>query len=158
MPENLQPLNFLYTIENERVEDVHRACALLPQQPATDFLERLLVQKEQKLGPERFDAIIQIAAEAVRSHEVQCSISDWPFEHFWQNQNEPRHSRILGYFIDHNFDHGCGEYLMGKLFETLKLEDLPNDKWHVEIESRHIDILLTRDCIPGKYAIIIETK
>ena len=47
-------------------------------------------------------------------------ITDWPFENFWGNPHEPRHSKLLGYFIDPLQKHDCDYFLRRKLLEVLE--------------------------------------
>jgi len=162
MTDNLTaPLTFLYDIENQEAANARSACSFLdvPPHSATALFTDIVVARKLTLGSSRYDDLVEAANRLVTKHKVERSIADWPFEHFWQNPDEPRHSRLLGYFIDPAELHHCGVFLLCAFLRKLN-PDLPQDHWHVEVESAHIDILLTRNCSDGKgkYALIIENK
>jgi hypothetical protein len=151
-------INLLYEIDKSHVNGLCRACELLPADSASSMLKGIILEEHQTLEPTRCYSLIVAAADAVEAHKVKRNITDWPFEYFWHNPVEPRHSRLLAYFIDPENVHDYGGYLLAKLFEALGLKDLPKDKWVVACETAHIDILLTRKSDDGKHAIIIENK
>lgn len=161
MNTNLSPvLEILYEVETARKEGCRRVCELLSLNP-TSTIAGILAEKEQRLGA--FDTnLLDKVAKTVEDHNIKRNITDWPFEHFWGNPYEPRHSKLLGYFIDPNAAHGCGSLLLGKLFEVLKDSFPPDHHFRVEhcrvSQPEYIDLLIEMDCKDEKYAIIIENK
>lgn len=107
----------------------------------------------------------ELLGATVRAHRefrIEHNIAYAPFEFFWDNPAEPRHSRLLGYFIDPRAEHGCGLFLLRSFFKQFDLvsPDLPLDE-HCVVhppEEGHIDLLVTRERPDGKYAVIIENK
>jgi len=84
-----------------------------------------------------------------------------PFDIFWDNPDEPRHSRLLSYFVAPHAEHGCGLFLLRGLLSALKIGKIEfrvDDNCQVTREDQHIDLLITRDGSDSKYAIIIENK
>ena len=114
---------------------------------------------------ESIDPLLRDVYRSIEAHRIVRNITDWPFENFWTNPHEPKHSKLLGYFIDPHNDHGCGRFLLIKLFDVLRRlkcfpfdKDLQIDACRVTVEDAHIDILITCDCDEAKYAVIIENK
>lgn len=153
-------LDILYVAEIARKDGCRRTCEILSLDPK---LASLLVEMESNLGT--FDPILlETVSKTIEDHNIERSITDWPFEHFWDNPYEPRHSKLLMYFIDPNAAHDCGPFLLRKLFEVLKNSFQPDavipvDHYQVS-QPEYIDLLIERDCgdVKGKYAIIIENK
>ncbi len=169
MNTNLSPaLDILYETEAARMEGFRRLCELLSVDP-TSTIARILGEREQRLGA--FDtSLLQEIAKTVEDHNIKRNITDWPFEHFWGNPYEPRHSKLLGYFIDPDKQHGCDGFLRRTLLEVLETslmasESLapvprrfPADGCHIHVESEDIDLWIERRGDDRKYAIIIENK
>jgi glutathione peroxidase-family protein len=155
-------LGILSEVETARKEGCRRVCELLLLD-TTSTIARILVENEQRLGA--FDTtLLEKVAKTVEDHNIKRNITDWPFEHFWGNPYEPRHSKLLGYFVNPDEEHRCGAFLLGKLFVVLKESKiLPNDEQFIADDCRvsqpeYIDLLIERDCENGKFAIIIENK
>jgi len=121
----------------------------------------ILVADQQKLDFRRFGRLLETTDGFFTSYKVQRSCSDWPFEHFWTNPDEPKHSMFLGYFINPKEDHGCGIKLLELLLETIapQLNLSVDDQCEVECEMGRLDISIIRKSKDGKdFALIIENK
>jgi len=155
-------LDILSDAEAARMEGCRRVCRLLPFEP-TSVILHILVENEKRLGA--FDTpLLESATKIIEDHKIQRNITDWPFEHFWDNPYEPRHSKLLAYFLNPDEDHRCGTFLLGQLFDVLKaLHVLPNDHEFLSDHCRvsqpeFIDLLIERDWEDEQFAIIIENK
>ena len=186
MNSNLSPvLDILYEVETARKEGCRRVCELLSLDP-TSTIARILIENENQLGDRSFRTLLEKVGDIVSHHKVQRNITDWPFENFWNNPHEPRHSKLLGYFIDPKQGHGCDDFLRLKLLEVLKNSlnahkcrptvqcRFRADECNVEAETRdvqpgdnkpgQIDLSITRQCDDDRsdnnrnFAIIIENK
>lgn len=108
--------------------------------------------------------LLESAHSAHREFKVEHNIAYAPFELFWGNPDEPRHSRLFAYFIDPRAGHGCGLFLLRSFFKQfdhfdLISPDVPLDEYCVvTAEQGHIDLLVTRERPDGRYAVIIENK
>ncbi len=159
----LNCLSFLRESEISRIKDFRKASDLLCNAHDPEIWG-ILVGKSWPLDFEGFDHLLQDVANSVNDHKSVRSITDWPFENFWTNPHEPKHSKLLGYLIDPQKDHGCGGFLLGKLFDVLRrsgcfpVEDFQIDACRVTVEDKGIDILITCDCDTSKFAVIIENK
>ena len=94
-------------------------------------------------------------------YPVEHSVAYDPFELFWGNPDEPKHSRLIWYFINPGAEHDCGLYLLGTFLSALEIigvELRVDGNCRVTREDECIDLLITRDAVDGKYAIIIENK
>lgn len=161
-------ISILCGAESARKEDCHRVCELLSLDP-TSTIARILIEKEQRFVVFNI-TLLEKVAKVVEDHKIKRSITDWPFEHFWGNPYEPRHSKLLGYFIDPEAAHECGHFLLGKLLSILDksltaserlppvLSRFPEGGCRVNAEDQYIDLCIERDCDDRKYAIIIENK
>lgn len=183
---NLSPVFvLLYEIEEARKEGCRRVCELLPL-AQTPKIATILIENESQLGDKSFCTPLEKVGDIVLQHKVQRNITDWPFENFWNNPHEPRHSKLLGYFIDPKQGHGCDDFLRHKLLEVLKDSlnahkcrptvqyRFRDDGCNVEAETRdvqpgdnnsgQIDLLITRQCDDDRsdnnrnFAIIVENK
>ncbi len=116
---------------------------------------------------ERHRHLLSAVCSIVASHRTKQLLTDWPFENFWGNPHEPRHSKLLGYFIDPQQEHGCGQFLLAAFLKVL--EDsfskssclghrFPSDNCRVIPESEYIDLCIERRCEDRRFAIIIENK
>ena len=134
---------------------------------------------EADAGGEPLLALLEQVAQVVEEHAVQQNITDWPFEHFWSDPSEPRHSKLLRYFINPSEKHGCGPFLLREFVETL-VKALPlnhefpaisqrqDEFWRacgVDAEIRRgddepgqLDLLITRAVDRERFAIIVENK
>lgn len=103
----------------------------------------------------------ETASVAFRNCKVETKVAYTPFDIFWSNPDEPRHSRLLKYFIDPEEGHNCGIVLLRGLLKAFRLreQELPVDS-HCKVtrEDQHIDLLITRNKEDGNYAVIIENK
>ncbi|HWB53358.1 MAG TPA: PD-(D/E)XK nuclease family protein [Tepidisphaeraceae bacterium] len=164
-------INLIYDAEEARIEGIEEAVSLLPGgNPATDLLRRI-VTHECRLGDRNtFEPLLRGVQKIVQANRVERSITDWPFENFWENPKEPRHTKLLGYFLDANSGHGCADMLVQSFLQALDLE-ISFDGYRIAVECEkcverrenkdgRIDLLIT--CTPEtagpKYAIIIENK
>ena len=148
-----------------RMEGLGRVFKLLPFDQDSP-IARILFEEGSGSECSRIEALWDGVAAIVKDRQVQRSITDWPFMHFWENPYEPRHSKLLGYFINPDEAHKCGAFLLGKLLGILKESkrihsedhEFPIKNCKVHVESGHIDLLIERDEGDGKYALIIENK
>jgi hypothetical protein len=103
----------------------------------------------------------------VASHRTKQLLTDWPFENFWNNPRKPLHSKLLGYFLDPQQEHGCGQFLLAVFLQVL--EDsfnksfrsghrFPPDNCLVISEREFIDLRIERKCDDRRFAIILENK
>ena len=157
-------LAFLRKSEISRSEDFRKACDLLSSAHDSEIWG-ILVGESWLPDLEGLGHLLEDVANSVNAHKSVRSITDWPFENFWTNPHEPKHSKLLGYFIDPQKNHGCGGFLLMKLFDVLiRSKCFPVDKdfqieaCRVTVEDEHIDILITCDSVEVKYAVIIENK
>ncbi|WP_177765175.1 PD-(D/E)XK nuclease family protein [Flavobacterium sp. I3-2] len=70
--------------------------------------------------------------------------------------DETLHSRLLGFFLDKNANHGQGDLFLKKFIENLGYNDYDEGKWNVTVEKQRIDILIERN--HPHSVIIIENK
>ena len=137
---------------------------LLRPSPADNLL-RLLSQRENANPLSRLGPILQNIADMKDASRIERHTTDWPFQHFWNTPTEPRHSKLLGYFLNPAEEHGCGTFLLEQFVDLLaKSRVFPQD-WcmalngcEVSVEADYIDLLILRDQPDGRYAIIIENK
>lgn len=123
--------------------------------------------------------LLEKISQVVEVHMVCENVSDWPFGHFWSDPSEPRHSKLLCYFINPDERHGCGSFLLSKLVTVLidalppgsgfpKISERDEGFWRacrVQAETRRgddqsgqMDLFITRDYDLERFAIIIENK
>src|SRR5258706_3066686 len=161
MNTDLSPaVDFLYQVETARREGRRAVCELLSVDSAST-IAGILVESEPTIGA-LDTSLLEEVAKTVEDHKIKQNITDWPFEHFWDNPNEPRHSKLLRYFIDPAAEHSCGSFLLGKLFDGLKGSFPPDHRFQAEhcrvSQPDFIDLLIEMDSGDGKYAVIIENK
>ena len=89
---------FLSDAESVRVANQCRVSELLGLGPDS-MIGGILAVSERRLGTFG-TALLEDVARTVEEGNFKRSITDWPFEHFWGNPYEPRHSKLLRYFID----------------------------------------------------------
>jgi len=162
MNENLSPaIELLQAAGTVRAEERRNICDILSLEPT---ITQILGEEEKDFVYKRFGPLIKQAAESVSKHHVERNITDWPFENFWGQPNETKHSKLLGYFIDPE-KHDCWKFLMRKFFDVLSdLGCFPghtfwvDEHCEVEVESGRIDISIKRRPGGSKYAVIIENK
>ena len=109
-----------------------------------------------------------------KNASIARSVTDRPFEIFWfDKQKEPKHTKLLTYFIDPAEQHGYAKVLLKLLFDSLDIdEELPAynnfegfevkpeayTRWENDLNGR-IDILITYEFKQDKrYAVVLENK
>jgi hypothetical protein len=169
MNDSEQPLQLLYAAEAALILQVNEVISFLPSHGRGIDQALNLIHEAHRILPstELISPCLAMLKPLITQHAVERSIASWPFEQFWGNPDEPRHSKLLGYFIRPNESHGCGELLLRELFKIIDVNLLVDVHTKVKCEDDHIDILITRN-VPGepigsespsqKYAVIIENK
>jgi len=153
-------LEILSKAEQARLEGRRNVVALLPLDPAS-IVARVLVDEQTAFAQQPLRVLLENVASVVQGHVIERSITDWPFENFWDNPKEPRHSKLLGYFLDPLKDRRCGSFLLKELLAIIAPgEDLPVEGCRVELpERRRIDLLIVRTCGDERdFAAVIENK
>lgn len=161
-------IDIIYAGESRADEMFSRVVDLLTPHP---LVTELLDQSQKLPGGERFKALWQESSKSAERFRVERRITDWVFENFWMNPHEPRHSKLLAYFIKPDEEHGCGEFLLTKFCEGLNKplkKALKNENVHirtdclrhckVDAEIGRIDVSITCDCVDPKWTVIIENK
>jgi hypothetical protein len=155
-------IEILWQAEALRKEAMYRTVALLPLvNGAVECLSQAIHSELPLAGSAACRELLETASIVYREFRLERSVAYDPFDIFWDNPDEPRHSRLLRYFIHPRAEHRCGPYLFGSFLRALDIvdPDFPvDDGWEVECEDEHIDLLITRDRDDGRYAIIIENK
>jgi hypothetical protein len=163
----ISALEILRDAEAISREGVKSAVVLLPV--ATHRIGCLhgLIEFDSML-PTRQDCLtlLKQSSDAHRAFRAERSIAYDPFDIFWNNPDEPRHTKLLGYFIDPRAEHGCGLFLLRGFLSVLEVLNpgLPVDDHcavgcEVRCENRRsIDLLIRRNRADGRYVIIIENK
>jgi PD-(D/E)XK nuclease superfamily len=145
-----------------RAQGVWSAVALLPAaKGAHELLSAGLNRQFSFLQSSECWGLLASASDAHKAFEVETCVAYDPFEIFWANPAEPRHSRLLEYFIQPSEKHNCGPFLLRSLLERLNTisSGAPVDEYcEVTCEKGHIDLLITRNRDDGRYAIILENK
>jgi PD-(D/E)XK nuclease superfamily len=156
-------LNILHEAEALRVEGFRKIAGCLPT--TLDPVLSSIFQNECRIGRQTSDGLIAEVSQIVQVHKVRLRITDWPFENFWENPHEPKHSKLLAYFIDPKAEHGCGDFLLKRFLATLEesISIRPGffqpTGCEIHCESGHIDLsILQQSANVKKYAIIIENK
>ena len=125
-----------------------------PNEPVKEVLNR---------HQELLSKAICIARKNQRSH----SITDKPFEIFWDNPSEINHSRLLAYFLNPQESHGFGKEILRLFYNTCQQSNLSVDddtKLYCEAyaptqESRgFIDVMIYGGKHSSEYAVVIENK
>jgi hypothetical protein len=155
-------IEFLCEVEALQEEAVKKTVALLPiANGATECLSHILDRQNLLCRTSTNRELLNVAAGAVTENKVERNIAYDPFDIFWGNPDEPKHSWLLWYFINPHAEHGCGPFLLQRFLSALAISaaELPVDgNCEVTREDEHIDLLITRAVPDGKYAIIIENK
>jgi len=155
-------IDFLCEIEALQEEAINRTIALLPvANSATVCLSRIADRQYALWRSPESRGLLNVALQAFAENKVERNIAYDPFDIFWGNPDEPKHSWLLWYFVDPHAEHGCGAFLLSRFLTALKISDveLPVDnECKVKREHEHIDLLITREALDGKYAFIIENK
>lgn len=71
--------------------------------------------------------------------------------------SEPKHSRIIAFLLNPRETHGQKELFLHLLLEELGIHNYKENKWTVNAEKDHVDILITSP-YPVRKTIIIENK
>ena len=146
------------------------ACSLLPQQNTlSKWLRDNLDGQRHHLR--QFDGLLKAIGRSVAKHKATKSLIHRPFQIFWTNPCEPQHSALLRFFLnpqpsDPADEHHDGTHLLRTLFEVLGLQLSVDERTTVECEvptssadgSGFIDVLICREAIDGRYAVVIENK
>lgn len=126
----------------------------------TSALQVLSDSEGRPIAPDKLELLEQIARRQSKGKE-QASITDWLFENFWGNPYEPKHSKLIGYFINPAESHGCKDLLLKQFLAIVcEKEWSSTGAFRVETEGDgigRIDLLITHQ-IEQRYAIIIENK
>jgi PD-(D/E)XK nuclease superfamily len=148
-----QLLHFLAAARESRNDGLSRAAQIISNKGQRAIA--LLKSRNSPFGNHQLEDLLVRSSEAIRAYAVQKRITDWPFENFWDNPYEPRHSKLLRFFIDPSESHNCGSVMLRQLVDVL----IPGNSLSTEncvISGRdYIDILIERK---GDYAIILENK
>lgn len=135
-------------------------------------VKSLLVQTQKRPGSERFKRLWHGAAEIAAKFHFKRRGTDWVFENFWPNAKEPKHSKLLAFFLDPQEHHECGRFLLEKLLPILETAARESRRGNSSAEPRfvaegcivkpesggYIDLRIERERAAGKFAIIIENK
>lgn len=152
----------LCEIEARSLEGTTRALALLPvKNGAFECLAYVGRLQYPLAGSSICRTLLEAASSAFSKCKVERSLAYDPFDLFWDNPDEPRHSRLLAYFVNPRSEHTQGLYLLRLFVKALDILDpgFPVDEeCNVSCEKGHIDLLICRDREDGKYALIIENK
>jgi hypothetical protein len=164
---SLQPFfALLNMVADKRKEGCVKVCEVLALDPA---ISRFLQEKENAHIDKPFGEGLEKVSGIIQKSKVERSIADWPFENFWGKPHEPKHSKLLAYFIDPKQEHLYGKVLLKELLKVCKKEGLEIDT-HCEVtnEKDHIDIVVKRRAQKAQgesesdnnknYALIFENK
>jgi hypothetical protein len=156
-------IEILSEAEAFRREGLNKTLALVPSSAggAVHCLAQAIEHEHPLASPTECRKLLDAASRAFDTFRVKALIAHVPFDIFWGNPNEPKHSRLLEYFIHPRAEHRCGLFLLRKFLSALNIIDpgLPvDDACDVTCEKGHIDLLVARGCEYGRYAIIIENK
>lgn len=161
-----QALDVLYAAESRVSEQFSRVVSLM----APSNFKSLLIPSQRQLGGDKFNALWEKSTKSAEHFRVKRRITDWVFENFWMNPHEPKHSKLLAYFMNPDEEHGCGKFLLTTFCEglnkALKIKH-PNEQ-HIQTdclqqckvypEKGKIDVSITCNCADNKWAVIIENK
>jgi hypothetical protein len=162
----LQPVfDLLNKVATERKDGCCRVCEVLA---IDSTISRILQERENEPINNTFSTLLKDVSYIVQKCAVKRIIADWPFENFWGNPDEPKHSKMLAHFIDpdEKHGHGYGKSLLKELLKVCGKTNLVVDH-HCEVKSEkdHIDIRVIRRAQDGEnkdsnnnYAIIFENK
>jgi hypothetical protein len=161
-------LRVLYQAENRLNDRFARVVNLLKAPPR---VSSLLLQNQKRPGGDQFNRLWQTAAGVAAKFHIKRRDTDWVFENFWPNAAEPKHSKLLGFFLDPQELHGCGPFLLEKFLSLLETTARGTkhrnpkaeprfiaDGCIVKAEREYIDLRIERERDDGKFAIIIENK
>lgn len=170
-------LDILSDAEAARIENRRKTFEILSLEPMLT-IEDILIDK-RPLVSEPLRSLFDDLSKIVEKHSVEEDIAEWPFKYFWSDPSEPRHSKLLHYFINPDGKHGCGPFLLRKLVEIF-VAALPANHSFPSISERHdqfwracrvdaetrrgddqcgqMDLFITRDIDRERFAIVIENK
>lgn len=163
-------LGILSDAEANRTTALKAVCDLLPPDNSATALIPLCIETD-RLYPKQFSDLLRNVGWSVERHRGDRNIAHRPFEIFWGNPYEPRHSKLLRFFLNPNptdLDdiHPHGIDLLRMLFEVLGLQLTVDRSTTVECEvpttsaegPGFIDLLICRETAANRYAVIIENK
>ena len=150
-------LAIISAAEAAKVAGAKKACELLPKGPAQGLLMDYIQQNVNHGLPE-IKNILNAITGTVQEGKYRKKVASWPFQAFWANPREPKHSELLRFFIDPTEPHGCGVFMLRRFFDAVGL-DLPVDKKSIVLaEVSKIDLLIEGQNEGDRYAVIIENK
>ena len=114
----------------------------------------------------------ECSARTVARFQFERQETDWVFENFWGNPREPKHSKLLAYFLDPQEAHECGRFLLPKFLSILERAANESKDRNLKFAARfltdgctvapesggHIDLRIERERDDARFAIIIENK
>lgn len=163
----MQILDILQSAQEARIDGHNNILSLVPGNSANRLFS-ILVERPGVFYEKPCRALLESMTEIVEKHAYESHVTDWPFENFWDNPKEPKHSKMIAYFIDPQ-KHGSGNYMLKKLFgifnENSNFPDEELESYEVIPETRvddsygQIDILIKCKTVSGlDFAVIIENK
>ncbi|RYD85423.1 MAG: hypothetical protein EOP84_02555 [Verrucomicrobiaceae bacterium] len=165
----LRPLEVLFCTQR-RLR--HAAIRIVNRLNATSRIKTLLVQQQSPRGNERIERLWKQSAHVAVRYQIKRRDTDWVFENFWHNPREPKHSKLLGFFLDPQEHHGAGPFLLEKFLSILEASAEATNYRNLKAQPRflcegcvvhpesggYIDLRIERECDDGRFAIIIENK
>ena len=161
-------LDLIDAVAAERAEEFQTVLKITRLDPTSPLI-RILSDDKRTLNRQHFRHLLEKTVGIVRNHNVRSSVNDWPFENFWGSRiHEPRHSKLLGFFIDPSADkvgHRSGKPLLKRFLETLvpgcvfNLNGCSVDTEIKRTQFGQIDLLITRQCGDADdFGVIVENK
>jgi predicted type IV restriction endonuclease len=133
-----------------------------PTHATLGFLKQL-IQQDVPLTRLKSDheSIFEKVEKIIRDANTESTVNSFPFETFWDNPIEPRHSKLIAHFINPSAAHQCGQRNLELFFKSLRLDtELPMDGWEVSPEEElswgRVDILARNK--RNNRIVIIENK
>ena len=163
----MQILDILRSAQAARIDGCNNILSLVPGNKVNGLFS-LLVERPGAFYENPDKELLESVTEIVKKHAYESQITDWPFENFWDNPKEPRHSKLIAYFVDRKM-HANADYMLKKLFKIFNQNfNFPADEiesYEVIPETRvgdsygQIDILINCKTINGReFVVIIENK
>jgi hypothetical protein len=156
-------LDILTRIETSALDSHRKVFNLLSIDPSSK-VARFIIQNEPVVIHEPFRVLLSAVSQIIEAHHIRRNVTDWPFENFWGNPYEPRHSKLLGYFLNPEAKHGCGPYLLQSFLMIVADcfpqagHGFPPKGCRVKAEYEYIDLCIESGCGSPKFAVIIENK